>query len=142
MLNEIAVAAKPDVADSELQRQIREILPPGAQVRTGLAQAAEELHPVHAGHLDIEKEEIRGHAPQREDRRAGITVLADHPNVFVRPQQVADPGASERLVVHDGRANGHRAAPGTGANAAGTGFPFCGSTGTTTRPSYRWRSSS
>jgi putative ABC transport system permease protein len=41
-LNEIAVAAKPDVADPELQRQIHEILPPGAQVRTGLAQAAED----------------------------------------------------------------------------------------------------
>jgi putative ABC transport system permease protein len=41
-LDEIAVAAKPDVTDPELQRQIREILPPGTQVRTGLAQAAED----------------------------------------------------------------------------------------------------
>jgi putative ABC transport system permease protein len=41
-LDEIAVAAKAGVSDEELQRQIREILPPGTQVRTGLAQAAED----------------------------------------------------------------------------------------------------
>jgi putative ABC transport system permease protein len=41
-LDEIAVAARADVSDEELQRQIREILPPGTQVRTGVAQAAED----------------------------------------------------------------------------------------------------
>jgi putative ABC transport system permease protein len=41
-LDEIAVAAKEGVADAELQRQIREILPEGAQVRSGVAQAAED----------------------------------------------------------------------------------------------------
>jgi ABC-type antimicrobial peptide transport system permease subunit len=38
-LDEIAVAAKPGIADAELVRQIQEILPPGAQVKTGRAQA-------------------------------------------------------------------------------------------------------
>lgn len=38
-LDEIAVAAKPDVTDAELLGQIREILPPGTQVRTAGAQA-------------------------------------------------------------------------------------------------------
>ena len=38
-LDEIAVAAKPDVPDAELVSQIEEILPPGAQVKTGNEQA-------------------------------------------------------------------------------------------------------
>ena len=38
-LDEIAVAAKPDVEDAELVRQIEEILPPGTQVRTAGVQA-------------------------------------------------------------------------------------------------------
>jgi ABC-type antimicrobial peptide transport system permease subunit len=38
-LDEIAVAAKPDVPDDELVSQIEEILPPGAIVRTGGEQA-------------------------------------------------------------------------------------------------------
>jgi putative ABC transport system permease protein len=41
-LDEIAVAAKPGVSDSQLLRQIREILPPETQVRTGTAQASED----------------------------------------------------------------------------------------------------
>jgi putative ABC transport system permease protein len=41
-LDEIAVASKPGVSDSELVRQIREILPPGTEVRTGAAQARED----------------------------------------------------------------------------------------------------
>jgi putative ABC transport system permease protein len=41
-LDEIAVAAKPGVPDSQLLRQIREILPPETQVRTGTAQASED----------------------------------------------------------------------------------------------------
>ena len=41
-LDEIAVAAAPGVTDEELARQIEEILPEGTQVRTGLAQAAED----------------------------------------------------------------------------------------------------
>jgi putative ABC transport system permease protein len=41
-LDEIAVAATPGVSDEELQRQIEEILPEGTQVRTGVAQAAED----------------------------------------------------------------------------------------------------
>ena len=39
-LDEIAVAAKPDVPDAALVRQIEAILPPDAQVKTGSAQAA------------------------------------------------------------------------------------------------------
>ena len=38
-VDEIAVAAKPDVPDAELVREIEEILPPGAQVKTGGEQA-------------------------------------------------------------------------------------------------------
>ncbi len=38
-LDEIAVAAKPDVPDAELVGQIEEVLPPGAQVKTGNEQA-------------------------------------------------------------------------------------------------------
>ena len=38
-LDEIAVAAKPDVPDAKLLREIEEILPPGAQVKTGGQQA-------------------------------------------------------------------------------------------------------
>ncbi len=38
-LDEIAAAAKPDVLDAELVSQIEEILPPGAQVKTGGEQA-------------------------------------------------------------------------------------------------------
>ena len=38
-LDEIAIAAKPDVPDAELVSQIEEILPPGAQVKTGNEQA-------------------------------------------------------------------------------------------------------
>ena len=38
-LDEIAVAAKPDVPDAQLVREIEEILPPGAEVKTGTAQA-------------------------------------------------------------------------------------------------------
>jgi putative ABC transport system permease protein len=41
-LDEIAVAAKPNVPDAELVKQIEEILPPTAQVRTGSQQAAED----------------------------------------------------------------------------------------------------
>jgi putative ABC transport system permease protein len=41
-LDEIAVAARPGVSDAELQRQIREILPSGTRVQTGVAQAAED----------------------------------------------------------------------------------------------------
>jgi len=41
-LDEIAVAAKPGVSDQELAAQIRQILPPDTQVRTGKAQAAED----------------------------------------------------------------------------------------------------
>ncbi len=40
--DEIAVSAKPNVTDAELVRQISEILPPTAQVRTGSEQAAED----------------------------------------------------------------------------------------------------
>nr|MBA2643468.1 FtsX-like permease family protein [Actinomycetota bacterium] len=39
-LDEIAVAAKPDTSDPELVRQIREILPPGTQVKTASEQVA------------------------------------------------------------------------------------------------------
>ena len=39
-LDEIAVSSKPNVTDEELVRQIREILPPDAQVKTGQQQAA------------------------------------------------------------------------------------------------------
>jgi putative ABC transport system permease protein len=39
-LDEIAVAAKPDVTDEELVQQIEEVLPPGTQVKTGSQQAA------------------------------------------------------------------------------------------------------
>ena len=42
VLDEIAVAARPDVSPQELVEQIREILPPTAQVRTGVVQAAED----------------------------------------------------------------------------------------------------
>ena len=38
-LDEIAVAAKPDVTETQLAREIEEILPPGTQVRTAGAQA-------------------------------------------------------------------------------------------------------
>jgi putative ABC transport system permease protein len=41
-LDEIAVAAKPGVTDPELMQQIREILPPGTQVRTGTAVAEDD----------------------------------------------------------------------------------------------------
>jgi putative ABC transport system permease protein len=41
-LDEIAVAAKPDVADEQLIRQIEPILPPNAQVQTGQQQAASD----------------------------------------------------------------------------------------------------
>ena len=41
-LDEIAVASKPGVTDAELVSQIRQVLPPGTQVRTGQAQAAED----------------------------------------------------------------------------------------------------
>ena len=41
-LDEIAVAAKPGVSDIELVRDIIPVLPPGAQVRTGSAQAEED----------------------------------------------------------------------------------------------------
>ena len=41
-LDEIAVAASPGVTSEELIEQIREILPPTAQVQTGLAQAEED----------------------------------------------------------------------------------------------------
>ena len=41
-LDEIAVAARPDVTDAELVRQIREILPEDTEVRTGVVQAAED----------------------------------------------------------------------------------------------------
>ena len=40
--DEIAVAAKPDVSDPELAKQIRPILPPTAQVRTASQQIAED----------------------------------------------------------------------------------------------------
>ncbi len=38
-LDEIAVASKPDVPDAELVREIKRILPPDAQVKTGFQQA-------------------------------------------------------------------------------------------------------
>src|SRR5262245_30780795 len=38
-LDEIAVAAKPGVSDAQLLREVRQILPPDAQARTGQAQA-------------------------------------------------------------------------------------------------------
>ena len=41
-LDEIAVAAKPDVADAELVDEIEAILPPTAQVRTGSEQAQDD----------------------------------------------------------------------------------------------------
>jgi putative ABC transport system permease protein len=41
-LDEIAVASKPGVTDPELMQQIREILPPGTQVRTGSAVAEDD----------------------------------------------------------------------------------------------------
>jgi putative ABC transport system permease protein len=41
-LDEIAVAAKPDVPDAQLVREIQGILPPTAQVKTGSAQAASD----------------------------------------------------------------------------------------------------
>ncbi len=41
-LDEIAVAAKPGVSDQQLASEIQKILPPGTQVRTGQAQAAED----------------------------------------------------------------------------------------------------
>ena len=41
-LDEIAVAAEPSVSDAELIRSIRTILPPGTQVRSSAAQAAED----------------------------------------------------------------------------------------------------
>jgi putative ABC transport system permease protein len=41
-LDEIAVAAKPGVPDQKLVAEIREILPPGTQVRTGTGQARED----------------------------------------------------------------------------------------------------
>jgi putative ABC transport system permease protein len=41
-LDEIAVAAKPDVSDEELAAEIEEILPDGTQVKTGGAQASDD----------------------------------------------------------------------------------------------------
>jgi ABC-type antimicrobial peptide transport system permease subunit len=41
-LDEIAVAAKPNVADAQLLREIEEILPPDAEVRTGVEQASSD----------------------------------------------------------------------------------------------------
>jgi putative ABC transport system permease protein len=41
-LDEIAVAAKTGVVDQQLLKQIRDVLPPTAQVRSGLQQAAED----------------------------------------------------------------------------------------------------
>src|SRR6186713_42566 len=41
-LDEIAVAAKPGVADAQLVREIEGILPPTAQVKTGSEQATED----------------------------------------------------------------------------------------------------
>ncbi len=41
-LDEIAVAAKPDVSDPELLRELRPILPPTAQVRTSAEQARDD----------------------------------------------------------------------------------------------------
>ena len=41
-LDEIAISAKPGVSDPELLRQIREILPPGTEARTGAAVAKDD----------------------------------------------------------------------------------------------------
>jgi putative ABC transport system permease protein len=42
--DQIAVAAKPGVADTKLAAQIRPVLPPGTQVRTGKAEAKSQAH--------------------------------------------------------------------------------------------------
>jgi len=41
-LDEIAIASKPSVSDSELLKEVKEILPPTAQVRTAAQQAAKD----------------------------------------------------------------------------------------------------
>jgi ABC-type antimicrobial peptide transport system permease subunit len=46
-LDEIAVAAKPDVTDTELVAQIEGILPPGTQVKTGAEQAQADAEEVN-----------------------------------------------------------------------------------------------
>jgi len=47
-LDEIAVAAKPDVTDEELVRQIEDVLPPGTQVRTAGEQAQADAEETNA----------------------------------------------------------------------------------------------
>ena len=54
-LTEIAVASRTGVSDAELMRQIRSILPPGAQVRSGVAQATEDARGTNEGISFLQK---------------------------------------------------------------------------------------
>ena len=101
-LDEIAVAAKPDVTDEQLVGEVQAVLPPTAQVETGVATGARttrpdtnELHLVPA-RLPARVRRDRALRRQLRDRELAL----DHDRAAdARVRDAANVGASRRQVL-------------------------------------------
>ena len=74
--------------------------------RPGLdRQGGRDVEAAGLGHLDVEEHHLGPHPVDRRDRLRALGALADELHVGVLGQEAAEPGARQRLVVHDEGAN-------------------------------------
>ena len=66
-----------------------------------LAQRGDDVEAVGAGHLNVEKHEIRLASADGIDGRQAVVALADHLESLLTNEQHLQPLAGERLVVRD-----------------------------------------
>ena len=80
-----------------------------------LADLARGLDPVHDGHAQVHKHDVRLNTADDVDRLTAVTGLGDHAVVLARPQEWLDGGAGERIVVDEDDADrGHQRYRGAG----------------------------
>jgi hypothetical protein len=62
-------------------------------------QSPQHLKPIHAGHLHIEKDYIRGELKNLLDRRPAVSALADNFDIFELLQTQPDAPPCQRLII-------------------------------------------
>ena len=67
------------------------------------ADRLDDLEPVEAGHLDVEKHEVRRVLLDRADRLFTVAALRDDLNILFGRKQARQTFPCEWLVVHDHR---------------------------------------
>ncbi len=83
----------------------------GGRVR-GVLQDCEHGVPVEPGHRQVEQEHVRPGGGGDVNRSLAVSGLADHLDVRLLAEQVAQPVPEDAVVVGDYHADGREAAPG------------------------------